>query len=251
MIRVDDRGGVRVLTLEHGKVNALDVELLEALHTALGAAQEDSPGAIVLTGAGASFSAGVDLYRILDGGRVYIERYLPLLSACLMRLFVLPKPVVAAVNGHAIAGGAILAWACDRRLMAAGRGRIGVPELLVGVPFPVAALEIVRAATSDRVAAELALTGATCLPEEALQRAYIDAVVAPEALLDAACTAAESLRVLPPGAFALVKKQLRAPALARCERLGLAHDRAVSEAWCDPTSAAAIRAYLERTIARK
>jgi enoyl-CoA hydratase len=133
-ISVDAHAGVHLVTVENGPVNVLDLELLRGLaETFHGLAEAD---AVVLAGAGRAFSAGVDLHRILDGGRDYVAEFLPALSAALRAVFDHPRPVVAAVNGHAIAGGCVLVAACDRRLMSAGT--IGVTELLVGVPFPAA-----------------------------------------------------------------------------------------------------------------
>lgn len=250
MIRREERGPLTVLRLEHGKVNALDTELLRDLIEALDEADRSPARALVLTGSGSSFSAGVDLWQVLDGGAEYIRVFLPLLTQCLEKLFTFPRPVVAAVTGHAIAGGCIVACACDRRLMAAGRGRVGVPELLVGVPFPALALEIVRAATSESVAADLALTGQTHGPEEALRRGLVDSVVEPADLLERACEVASSLAAVPAAAFALVKRQLRQPALERYRNLAPEHDARVLAAWIAPESAAAIRSYLDRTLSK-
>src|SRR3712207_1415367 len=138
MLVTEDRDDVAVLRIEHGRVGALDVELLDALSEAVTA----SDRALVLTGSGSSFSAGVDLRRILDGGRPYTDKLLAALSRTFRAMFDHPRPTVAAVNGHAIAGGCVLALACDLRLMSAGR--IGLAELAVGVPFPTSALEIVQ-----------------------------------------------------------------------------------------------------------
>src|SRR4051794_27587744 len=151
MIERTSDDGILTLRLAHGKASALDVELLDALLRELDGAAEQAR-ALLLTGTGSIFSAGVDLFRLTRDGSDYVRRFLPLLSRCLRALFAFPRPVVAAVNGHAIAGGCILALASDIRLMAEGGGRIGVPELLVGVPFPAAALEIVRfAVPPDKV----------------------------------------------------------------------------------------------------
>ena len=106
-------------------------------------------GPIVLTGAGACFSAGVDLRAILDGGATYTDRFLAAVSAAFLAVFDHPAPVVAAINGHAIAGGCVLAMAADVRLMSTGL--IGLSEVAVGVPFPVAALEICRYAMGPSV----------------------------------------------------------------------------------------------------
>ena len=136
MIRIEDRPPIRILRMEHGKVQALDIELLGALDAAVARAEADAVGAVVVTGSGSAFSAGVDLFQFVNGGAAYVDAFLPVLTSALLRLFSLPRPVVAAINGHAIAGGAIIAWCADMRLMAAGPGRIGIPELRVGVPFP-------------------------------------------------------------------------------------------------------------------
>ena len=134
MIERSQRDGILTLRLAHGKASALDLELIEA--TALALAEARDARAVILTGTGSIFSAGVDLYRLVDGGAEYTEQFVPALSRMLLDLFSFPKPLVVAVNGHAIAGGCIMTLAGDYRLMAGGNGRIGIPELLVGVPFP-------------------------------------------------------------------------------------------------------------------
>src|SRR5262249_36486469 len=131
VIDLERRGATAILTLAHGKANALDVELCDAVSARVWECRDASwCKAIVVTARGGIFSAGVDLVRVVNEGAPYVQRFLPALSRAFEVTFVCPKPVVAAVNGHAIAGGCILACAADRRLMARGGGRIGVPELL-------------------------------------------------------------------------------------------------------------------------
>ncbi|HEV7359628.1 MAG TPA: enoyl-CoA hydratase-related protein, partial [Mycobacterium sp.] len=105
---------VRVLTLSSGRVNALDVEVLEELAGSVRELQDSGNGPLVVTGAGRVFSAGVDLNRVVDGGRGYTDRLVPALSNAFDALFCFPWPTVAAINGAAIAGGCVLACACDR-----------------------------------------------------------------------------------------------------------------------------------------
>jgi enoyl-CoA hydratase len=249
MLSTEMRGDVAVLRMEHGRANALDLELLAGLTARLGEL-EGSAAALVLTASGSIFSAGVDLFRLLDGGPGYLERFLPALDEALARLYTFPRPAVAAVNGHAIAGGCILALACDHRILADGPGRIGVPELQVGVPFPPLPLEIVRAALPAPVAQEAIATGRTYAAAEALARGFADELVAPERLLDRACEVAAALGAMPPAAFALTKRQLRQPALDRVEAAGDLR-AAVAAAWADEATQRAVRAYLDRTLRKR
>jgi len=145
-------GGIAVVTLVYGKVNALDTEFCEALAARFAELRSGDTKAVVLTGQGKAFSAGVDLIKLSQGGADYICAFLPSLHKLCETVFFHPKPVVAAINGHAIAGGCVLACCADRRIMARGPGRIGVTELLVGLPFPSLAFEVVRATVPARYA---------------------------------------------------------------------------------------------------
>ena len=247
MIERHLRDGILTLRLAHGKASAMDVELLEALEAELGAAADAR--AVVLTGRGSIFSAGVDLYRILDGGAAYVDRFVPLLSTFVRALFALPVPLVAAVNGHAIAGGGVMTLAADYRLMAEGGGRIGVPELLVGVPFPAAPLEVVRFAVPRHRVQALVYTGRTLAPREALAEGLLDEVVPPDALAARAREVAEQLAALPPEVFRATKQALRADALARMDAAA-EYDRRAHALWAAPQTHERIRAYMERVVRR-
>lgn len=250
MIAREDRGAIAVIRLAHGKVSALDLELCSALTAELARARATGARAIVLTGTGSAFSAGVDLFRVTRGGAEYVREFLPRMDALFRAVLTAPLPVVAAVNGHAIAGGAILAAACDHRVMAAGTGRIGVPELLVGVPFPALPLSIVLARVAPSAARGLVLSGRTVLPDAALGAGLVDEVCESEALLDRAVAVAESLAAIPAVSFALTKRAFVQPVLDQVAALADV-DADVARAWSDPAVHAAIAAYLERTVGRK
>src|SRR3954463_9513911 len=188
MIQVGHEGDVAVVRFEHGKVNALDLELLRAITTTMG--EVSSAGAIVLTGTGRAFSAGVDLRRIVDGGVAYAEEFLPALSEAFLAVFDCPRPVVAAINGHALAGGCVIAAATDLRLMS--DGTIGLTELAVGVQFPTVPLEIARYAFGAG-AGRLALTGETFGVDEAFRLGLVDEVIAPDELLPRSLSRASAL----------------------------------------------------------
>ena len=240
---------VTIVQFDHGPVSALDLEFLLALRAEL-AELADSGTAIVLTGTGKAFSAGVDLHRILDGGDDYVTQFIPALSGAFEDIFAYQRPVVAAVNGHAIAGGCVIACCADHRIMADGRGRIGVPELLVGVAFPSSALIPVRCTTGDVGVADLVYTGVTLLPAEALERGLVEEVVPEEELLDRAVVKAEQLASLPPAAFAHTKRSLRDRFWTEMDETGRHRDAEMLEIWKAPETRAAIAAYAEKTIGK-
>jgi enoyl-CoA hydratase/carnithine racemase len=218
---------VQVLTVSSGRVNALDVEVLHEFTGAVRELQNSGAGALVVTGAGKVFSAGVDLDRVLQGGADYTDRLIPALSDAFDALFCYPGPTVAAINGAAIAGGCVLACACDRRLISPD-AKIGASEVRVGVPFPVAALEVARYACGDR-AEEVLLGGRLYRGDEAVASGLAHRVVADD-LLGAAVAEASDLGEFSAEAYAHTKAQLRAPAVARI-REGGEIDREVSRLW--------------------
>jgi len=179
-IHLEAAGDVAVLRMAHGKANTLDTELCREVAERLDEVERDGYRAAVLTGTGGIFSAGVDLRRVRDGGRKYIAEFLPALSDAFLAVFGFTRPIIAAVNGHAIAGGAVLAAACDQRVLNTAHGRIGVTELLVGVPFPLAALEILRCAFGNRRLTELTFLSRTYAGEQALALGLADELSEPE-----------------------------------------------------------------------
>jgi enoyl-CoA hydratase len=248
MLEITHRNDIAILTMMHGKANAFDLELSQALVAACEKVVSSDAKALVITARGAIFSAGVDLFRVTSGGAKYLEVFLPAVSRAFETVFTCPKPVVAAVNGHAFAGGCILAWAADRRLMARGTGRIGVPEVLVGVPFPTVPIEIARYTLAPQHLAALVYGGDTLLPEVALERGVVDAIVDPDALVDEAVTAATRLASLSPAVFARTKQQLRDPAVTRMREGKSRVDPEVFKAWASQDTLDAITAYVARTF---
>ncbi len=251
MIHFERSDSVAVLRMEHGKVNAVDSELFDDLVRRLEEVESSDAAAVVLTGTGKAFSAGVDLFRILDGGSDYLSGFLPKLSASVQYLLNFPRPVVAAVNGHAIAGGCVLVCACDHRLMAEPGGVIGLTELLVGVPFPVAALETVRDLLPACHLQDLVYKGRTIGPSEALDVGFVDELTSPDELLHRALKTAAELGAIPASTFALTKRHLRAPLLERIGRYTDDIDAEVLSSWSRPETAATIRAFLDKTVGRK
>lgn len=246
MIDIATRGHTTILRLEHGKAHALDLDLSRGLEETIGRIEGDNGvRAVVLTGTGSIFCAGVDLLRLLEGGAEYVDRFLPVFMGMFKSLFSLPRPVVAAINGHAIAGGCVLAAACDYRIMARGQGTIGVPELKVGLPFPLSGIEILRFATSEAHLQELVYRGKTYGVDEAYERGLVDEVVDAPGLLDRALEVAEQLSREPTARFRITKQQLRTPTLRRIAEHERETEEQVFAAWKDPSTIEAIRAYVK------
>ncbi|MCC6738017.1 MAG: enoyl-CoA hydratase/isomerase family protein [Planctomycetia bacterium] len=248
MLEREVRRDVTLLRLCHGKANALDVPLLRALQDAFAREASSPSRAVVLTADGGIFCAGLDLFQLAGGGSSYIRKLLPALHDALRAAFTFPKPLVAALNGHTLAGGCVLAAAADARLAARGPFKIGVTEILVGFPFPPAALGLLRHVCAPAALQEVALTGRVWRPEEAVARGLVDEVVAPEALLPTAIARAEGFAAIPPAAWRLTKQQLRAETLARMDEDQKSLGAEILEAWCAPEVAEAVKAYVGKVL---
>ena len=248
-INSEKAGPVTVLRMAHGKANAIDLELLAALSNHLHRLRE-AP-AVVLTGSGTIFSAGVDLFRVIDGGRAYLDRFLPALRKTFNELMAFPRPLVAAVNGHAIAGGCILVETADHRVMTSGTGRIGLTEMLVGVPFPVDAIEIVRPATGGGPLNRIVNLAETVPGDRAIEIGLIDEVAEPDVVLARAVQVAAALAAVPPRSFELVKRELRAPFWDALESHSVHFDGEVDEGWKSDAALRSIAAYVEVLRARR
>jgi enoyl-CoA hydratase len=245
MIDVENQHDIAVMTVAHGKVNALDLELLLELTAAFRTRAED-PRPLVVTGVGSTFCAGVDLRRIVAGGTDYVEAFLPALSDAFLAVFEHPAPVVAALNGHALAGGCVVAAACDARVAVRGRGTVGVTELLVGVPYPTAAVEILRHAVGDPAAALAVYRGRRYSMAEAQGMGLVtDLVEENDALLPTATQLASALGRLKRPAFTLAKTQLRRGAVERISAHRGVDDALLTQTWAAPDTMASIRSYLD------
>ena len=249
MLEVDNTGDVITIAFAHGKVNALDLELLQAVAEQFRGMSGDDR-AIVLTGQGKVFSAGVDLKRIVDGGADYVEEFLPALSEAFLAVFEHPSPVVAAINGHALAGGTIFAAACDVRLAQAGSATMGVTELRVGVAFPTSALEIMRHAVGDAAASRLIFTGDRISIDEAHRIGLVHEIVEDD-VMKAATERAAQLGQIAPRAYSISKVQLRRDALQRIGMHRLDDNVQVSDVWSAPDTHDAIKAYLDGLADRR
>jgi enoyl-CoA hydratase len=245
---VGNKDGIAVLELRYGKANTLDVKFCKALKREFKRLAKSDAKAVILTSSGKIFSAGVDLLRAAEGGRKYLRAIVAAIDEMYEEIFFFPKPVVAAINGHAIAGGCVLAACADYRVLAKDAGRMGVTELLVGLPFPPFAFEVLRATTSPMHFAKFTASGETFDTAGALLNGFADEAVSADRLMARAIEKAEQLAAIRPEAFAVNKRHTRAPAkqLLKNDRSGLA--KKIRQVWTSPETAENIRAYAARTF---
>jgi enoyl-CoA hydratase/carnithine racemase len=167
------------------------------------------------------------------------------LSRAIGRLYAFPRPLVGAINGHAVAGGLIFALTCDYRVGADGPYKLGLTEAKVGVPFPAAPLAVVQGELAPPAARTLALSARTVGPAEAQRLGVLDEVVPAERTAARALEVARELAALPRSSYGRIKRQLRAAALTRIEEvLAGGHDPLVGHwlsAETGPAAAAILR----------
>jgi enoyl-CoA hydratase len=239
-VRLDDHpGGVRVLTLDRPPANALDDELLGALEAAVDdTASDPDIRALVVRAEGAFFCGGFDLRaprRTGEAVEVMVRRY----RDSHRKLLALTKPTVAVVQGHAVAGGLVLALACDHRVAADADYKVGLNETAIGAAFPPVAMEIVRLRLDHGTSVELIL-GAEVHGSDALVRwGVVPRLTAPAALDRTAFELAERLARHPREVYAHAKSMLVSRAVERVARVTLDEELAVAALWSTDESRAA------------
>ena len=217
MIDVARRGGVAIVTLRRPPANAMNLELTEEIAACFQDLRQDaSVRSVVLTGEGKSFCAGVDLKAVPAFDEADQRRMVNALNSAFYRVYSCPVPVVGAINGHAIAGGLVLALCCDWRIAVNTPFLVGLTEVRVGVPYPVAAMEVTRQALRPDTSRRLVLFGQNMPSAAAVEAGIFDEIVDGDVLLERALAKADEFATLPQAAFARSKRDLRRSA---CEAI--------------------------------
>ena len=217
LVRVETRDEIALVTLDRPKANAFSPELVAELSAAF--VEVETARAVVLGSAlPGLFSAGWDLPLLLDRERPAMEEFVGAYCDLVRQIFVAGPPVVAALPGHAIAGGLIVAMAADERLVAEGKGKFGLSEVILGVSVPQCLMEPFRHAIGARQMERLAATGENRTAEEALAIGLVDQVVPAAELSERAFERARFLGGLSSPAHAAIKRRSRAAALARFDQ---------------------------------
>jgi len=218
-LSVLSRGPNTILTLERGKVNAIDEAVVDEIQARLVELEaNDSVRAIILTGVGSFFSFGFDVPELYGYSREAFTGFLLKFTSLYKNLFLYPKPVVAALNGHTIAGGCMLANACDYRLMITGKAKVSLNEIAFGAAVFASSVEILKYWVGPRIAQEILLGGEMHSAETAKDFGLVDEVVRPEQLAQAADRVARRFAGRDPAAFAQMKRLLRLPFIQAANR---------------------------------
>jgi enoyl-CoA hydratase len=207
-VSVETSGEVAVARVDRPPANAINLELLDELVAALEGLAADPPAAVVIAGRDGFFSAGVDLKAVPGYGPDDHRRMVSGINRMVLATYAMSCPVIAAVTGHAIAGGLVLALCADLRI-ASLAGRYGLTEVKVGVPYPQAAIGVVRAELPAHAARNLVVSNRLIDGSEALRLGLFDEALAPDAVLPRAIELARELAAFPGDAFAATKRELR------------------------------------------
>ena len=246
MIDIVHQGPIAIVTLRRPPANAMNLELTEEIATVfqrLG--QGGSVRSVVLTGQGKSFCAGVDLKAVPNFDEAQQRRMVNALNRAFYGVYSCPVPVVGAINGHAIAGGLVLALCCDWRIAVQTPFLAGLTEVRVGVPYPVAAMEVARQELRPDVARRLVLFGQNITATAAVDAGVFDEMVDPAALLERALAKADEFAALPRSAFAGSKRQLRSRACEAIEA-AIAGAEPLLKGWLSQETIQAAAAVLAR-----
>lgn len=212
MIEIEDRAGIALVRIDRPPANAMDQELLDAGAAVARQLRTEGPSAVVVTGREGFFSAGVDLKVAPTLDEDAQRRMVAGINDFFEAWYSLPLPVVAAVNGHAIAGGLILALCADYRV-AGERGKFGLTELRAGIPYPAVAIAVVRAELGPRAARRLVMEAELGDAAAMHELGAFDEIASDP--LSRALEVAARLAALPGSAYGTVKAQLRADVIER------------------------------------
>jgi enoyl-CoA hydratase len=238
---------VAVLRLECGKANAMTPDLLDTLERMVDGFERSPATAAVLTGYERYFSGGLALPHIIDFDVVEMRGFIEHFARAMTRMFACEKPIVAAINGHAIAGGCVLALTCDWRISLDDPAvRIGLNETQLGIGMPAIVIESLRAAVPPASLGPIAIEGALFTPARALALGLVHEVVPAGELIARATAKARAYAALPPAAVAQVKHAFRLPSLEAVARTAEADTTRWLETWFSPEAQSRLRAVVAK-----
>jgi len=200
---------VAEIRMDDGKVNAMGPAFFDELNACLDRAEREKPGALVIAGREGFFSPGLNVKVLPTLAPDELGRTLRSFGDTLLRVWTFPIPTVAAVTGHAVAGGLFLSFACDLRIMARGAFRLHANEHVISLPLPTWALTITQSVVHGHTFVEMMMHARAFTPDEAQARGFVDEVVDAGMVIARAREVAAPLHALSQPAYAQSKVRLR------------------------------------------
>jgi len=241
---VEQQDEICVLRMDRPPANAFTLEFGRDFARAFEFATKAGCRALVLTGAGGFFSGGLDLKVVPRYTAEEQAAFLEVLNRMVGEIYACPLPVVAAVNGHAVAGAFVLALTADYRVGPLGDSRFGLTEARVGIPFPAVPAVVVEAALAPADVRYITLYAKTFGPDEAVVRGFLDELQPRESVLPRALDVAQDLASMPSEGYARIKQQFRAQAIAQIEKLNAEQSDPMLTSWVNDEAAAASESIL-------
>ena len=232
-MRLSRQDQIGILAVDTDRNNAINDDFIREAHELMDEAEADAGiRALVVTASHKSiFCPGVDLPSLMGRSASQMRSFYAALTGLVRRKVAYPKPEVYALNGHTIAGGCMMAFAGDYRIMAKGRFALGMMEIDVGLAAPIGVVEMLRHFLGGRVAERVLFSGERFTPENALSLGLVEELVEPAQLMDRALAQARSLAQKPTAGYRRLKRYSREALAARMHALDDAHLDELVEQW--------------------
>jgi enoyl-CoA hydratase/carnithine racemase len=244
-VTVESRENTAIVRIDRPPANAMNPELVDEIVAVTDSLAKSLPDAVVMVGREGFFSAGLDLNLVPTLDAKGQAEMIMGINRMVATWYGFDRPVVGAINGHAIAGGIVLALCADYRV-GSKEGKLGLTETRVGVPYPANALAVVKAELSAPAARYLVMRAHLIEPAEALELGLVDELADPAAVLEQALAMAVELGDMPSDGYAAVKRQLRGPALAEMRRVVESGTDPLAQSWLSAETGSATTAALGR-----
>ncbi len=238
-IKIEMEESVAILKMARSPANAITFDMANEFLSAFQEIIASNPKAIVLTGTDKFFSGGLDLREVPTYSAERQKDFLGIVNRMILNLYSCSVPIIAAVNGHAVAAGFILALTADYRIGPKGKYSFGLTEARAGIPFPAAPMTVLKAELSPSDVRYSTLYAVNYGPDEAMSRGVFDELQKPDKVLERALEIARDFATTPADAYQKVKRQTRDAAIETLRQI--VHDQSdpMMEGWISPDAAAA------------
>lgn len=247
-MKLDRQDQIGILFIDTERNNAINDDFIREAHALMDEAETDpNIRALVVTSSHKSiFCPGVDLPSLMGRSGPEMRTFYAALTGLVRRKVVYPKPEVYALNGHTIAGGCMMAFAGDYRVMAKGRIAFGMMEIDVGLAAPIGVVEMLRHFLGGRVAERVLFMGERFTPEAARSLGLVDELTEPSELMERAFAQARALAQKPAAGYRRLKRYSREALAARMHALDEAHLDELVDQWFSQETQRLVQAAVQR-----